>query len=76
MEDFIKTVVQALVDSPDEVELEETIDERGAVYEVRVAPADLGKVIGKGGQTVRSLRTLISAIAAKHGKRVALEIRE
>ena len=52
------------------------IDERGAMYEVRVAPTDLGKVIGKGGQTVRSLRTLISAIAAKHGKRVALEIRE
>ncbi|MCH7877902.1 MAG: KH domain-containing protein [candidate division Zixibacteria bacterium] len=76
MEDFIKTVVHALVDSPDEVELAETIDDRGAMYEVRVAPADLGKVIGKGGQTVRSLRTLISAIAAKHGKQVALEIRE
>ncbi|MFQ5606387.1 MAG: KH domain-containing protein [Candidatus Zixiibacteriota bacterium] len=76
MQEFIMTVVRALVDSPDEVEVEEVLDERGAMYELRVAPTDLGKVIGKGGQTVRSLRTLISAIAAKHGKRVALEIRE
>ena len=76
MKDFIKTVVRALVDSPDEVEIDEQIDERGAIYELRVAPTDLGKVIGKEGKTVRSLRTLISAIAAKHGRRVALEIRE
>lgn len=74
MKDFIVAVVKALVDSPDEVELTEVIGDNAATYQLRVAPGDLGKVIGKGGQTARSLRTLMSAIAAKHGKRVSLDI--
>ncbi|HSG98755.1 MAG TPA: KH domain-containing protein [candidate division Zixibacteria bacterium] len=74
MKEFILAVVKALVDSPDEVQLTESFSDGRAVYELRVAPSDLGKVIGKGGQTARSLRTLMSAIAAKHGKRVGLEI--
>jgi len=74
MNDFVESVVKALVDNPDEVNVSEVIGERGAVYEVRVAQSDLGKVIGKGGQTVKALRSLMTAIAAKHGKRVGLEI--
>lgn len=74
MKDFIIAVVKALVDSPDEVQVTENITDGRAVYELRVAQSDLGKVIGKRGQTAQSLRTLMSAIAARHGKRVALEI--
>ena len=74
MNDFVESVVKALVDNPEEVNVTEVIGERGAVYEVRVAQTDLGKVIGKGGQTVKSMRALMTAIAAKHGKRVGLEI--
>ncbi len=74
MNDFVESVVKALVDNPDEVNVTEVFGERGAVYEIRVAQADLGKVIGKGGQTVKAMRALMTAIAAKHGKRVGLEI--
>lgn len=74
MNDFVESVVKALVDNPEEVSVKEVIGERGAVYEVRVAQSDLGKVIGKGGQTVKAMRALMTAIAAKHGKRVGLEI--
>ena len=76
MKAFIETIIKALVDSPDSVDLSEIVGERTTVYELRVAQTDLGKVIGKGGQTARSIRILISAIAAKHGKRVVLEILE
>ncbi len=74
MNDFVESVVKALVDNPEEVNVKEVFGERGAVYEVRVAQSDLGKVIGKGGQTVKAMRALMTAIAAKHGKRVGLEI--
>lgn len=76
MKTFIETIIKALVDSPESVDLNEIVGERTTVYELRVAQSDLGKVIGKRGQTARSIRTLISAIAAKHGKRVVLEILE
>ncbi|MCH9032430.1 MAG: KH domain-containing protein [candidate division Zixibacteria bacterium] len=76
MKTFIETIIKALVDSPESVNLNEIVGERTTVYELRVAQSDLGKVIGKRGQTARSIRTLISAIAAKHGKRVVLEILE
>lgn len=76
MKEFIETIVRALVDNPDEVELNEVAGERTTVYELRVGAGDLGKVIGKHGQTARSIRIIISAISAKQGKRAVLEILE
>ncbi len=76
MKEFIETIVKALVDNPDEVYLNEIQGERTAVYELRVGAGDLGKVIGKHGQTARSIRIIISAISAKQGKRAVLEILE
>lgn len=76
MKEFIETIVKALVDNPDEVDLNEIQGERTTVYELRVGTGDLGKVIGKHGQTARSIRTIISAISAKQGKRAVLEILE
>ena len=76
MKEFIETIVKALVDNPNEVNLTEIQGARTTVYELRVGPGDLGKVIGKHGQTAKSIRILISAISAKQGKRAVLEILE
>ena len=76
MKQFIETIVQHLVDQPDLVRLTEVQGAKTTVYELRVGPGDLGKVIGKKGQTAKSIRTLIAAISAKKGKRAVLEILE
>lgn len=76
MKEFIETIVKALVDQPDQVKLTEVQGERTTVYELHVGDGDLGKVIGKHGQTAKSIRTLIAAISAKKGKRAVLEILE
>lgn len=76
MKEFIETIVKALVDQPDMVRLTEIQGERTTVYELHVGEGDLGKVIGKHGQTAKSIRTLIAAISAKKGKRAVLEILE
>ncbi|MDF1545663.1 MAG: KH domain-containing protein [bacterium] len=76
MRDFIDYIVRALVDNPDQVDVREVEGSRTTVYELRVAQPDLGKVIGRSGNTARSLRTLLSAISARQGKRAVLEILE
>jgi len=76
VKEFIETIVKHLVDQPDMVRLTEVQGAKTTVYELRVGPGDLGKVIGKKGQTAKSIRTLIAAISAKKGKRAVLEILE
>lgn len=76
MKQFIENIVKALVDHPEEVSVSEVDGERTTVYELRVGPGDLGKVIGKKGKTASAIRTLISAASAKKGKRAMLEILE
>ena len=76
MKDFILFIVKHLVDSPDDVVVNEVDGERTVVYELRVGSGDMGKVIGKRGQTAKSIRTWISAEEAKTGKRAGLEILE
>jgi uncharacterized protein len=76
MREFIETVVSALVDHPDQISVVEVEGTRTTVYELRVGPGDLGKVIGKAGQTAKAMRILLSAIAARQGKRAVLEILE
>jgi uncharacterized protein len=76
VKEFIETIVKHLVDQPDEVRLTEVQGSKTTVYELRVGPGDLGKVIGKKGQTAKSIRTLIAAISAKKGQRAVLEILE
>ena len=74
MKDFIEYIVSHLVDNPDDVDVSEIVGTRTTVYELRVAQGDLGKVIGKQGQTAKSIRTLLAAAAARQGKRAVLEI--
>jgi predicted RNA-binding protein YlqC (UPF0109 family) len=76
MKDLIEYVARALVDNPDQVSVKEVEGEKTTVYELRVGPGDLGKVIGKRGRTARSIRTLLNATATKSGKRAVLEILE
>ena len=76
MKEFIEYIAKRLVDNPDSVQVSEVEGEKTTVYELRVHVDDLGKVIGRKGQTAKAVRTLISAISAKKGKRALLEILE
>ena len=76
MKDLIKYIAQALVDSPDKVEVTEVLGEQTSVIELRVAKEDLGKVIGKQGRTAKAIRTILSAASTKIHKRAVLEIIE
>ena len=76
MKEFVEFIVKHLVDKPDEVKVEEVDGERTVIFELHVGDGDIGKVIGRGGQTARSIRTLLTAASAKKGKRAVLEILE
>jgi uncharacterized protein len=76
MREFIDYIVRALVDNPEQVDVREVEGSRTTVYELRVAQPDLGKVIGRSGNTARSIRTLLAAVSARQGKRAVLEILE
>lgn len=74
--ELIRFLAVNLVDRPDEVRVE-LVEERSAnVYELEVAEADLGKVIGRGGKTARALRTVVQAVAPRSRKRTLVEILE
>jgi predicted RNA-binding protein YlqC (UPF0109 family) len=76
MKELVEMIARSLVDNPDAVKVNEIEGEKTTVYELRVGPGDLGKVIGKSGQTARSIRILVNAASAKLGKRAVLEILE
>ncbi len=76
MKEFIEFIIKHLVDKPNEVRINEIAGDRTIIFELHVGDGDIGKVIGRGGQTARSLRTLLAAAAAKQGKRSVLEILE
>ncbi|MEE8462741.1 MAG: KH domain-containing protein [Acidobacteriota bacterium] len=76
MKELVEMIAKALVDSPDEVVVNEISGEQTTVLELRVAQSDLGKVIGKQGRTARSIRTLLGAAGMKLRKRFVLEILE
>ncbi|MEK6302956.1 MAG: KH domain-containing protein [Acidobacteriota bacterium] len=76
LKEVVETIAKVLVDSPDEVAVNEIDGEATTVLELRVAPQDLGKVIGKQGRTARAMRTLLRAAGMKMKKRFVLEILE
>ena len=77
MQKLLEDIVKSLVDKPDEVQINVNESENTIVYELNVCEGDLGKVIGKKGKNVNSIRTLLSASNAKEGgKRAILEIIE
>jgi predicted RNA-binding protein YlqC (UPF0109 family) len=76
VKNLVTEIAKALVDIPDEVAVREIQGEQVTVLELRVAPSDLGKVIGKQGRTARSIRTLLGAAGMKLNRRFTLEILE
>jgi predicted RNA-binding protein YlqC (UPF0109 family) len=75
MKEFIEFIAKFLVDDPESVVVEETIDQEKKInLTLRVKQEDVGKVIGKKGKTAIAMRTLLTAVAAKEGKRALLEI--
>ncbi len=76
MKELITYIAQALVDNPEQVQVNEIEGEQTSVIELKVAKEDLGKVIGKQGRTARAMRTILSAASTKIRKRSVLEIIE
>lgn len=76
MRELITFITKALVDDPEAVEVTAIDGDREIIFEVSVAPDDLGKIIGREGRTARALRTLLAATSARHQKRAVLEILE
>jgi len=74
--DFLEYVVKAIVGHPESVSVERTVDERGVLLTLNISPEDMGYVIGKHGQTAKSLRTLLKIVGAKNNARVNLKINE
>jgi len=76
MKDLLEFVVKALVDDPSEVSIKENETDKSIIFELRVAKEDIGKVIGKKGRTASAIRTILTAVSTKRGKRAELEILE
>lgn len=73
---FLEFVVKALVDTPDAVKVNRTVDEMGVLLTLDVAPEDMGKVIGRNGNTAKAIRTLLRVVGMKNNARVNLKIHE
>jgi uncharacterized protein len=76
MKELVEAIAKALVDNPDQVQVRAIEGEQVTVFELRVHPSDLGKVIGRQGRTANAIRTILSAAGMKQRKRLALEILE
>jgi hypothetical protein len=74
MKELIEYMAKALVDDADSVHVEEIEGTNSTIYELRVSPDDMGRVIGKQGRVANAMRTLLRAAAARQGRRVTLEI--
>jgi len=75
-QEFVEYVVKSIVDHPDDVNVDRTIDEMGVLLTLSVNPDDMGQVIGRQGATAKSVRTLLRVIGAKNNARVNLKINE
>lgn len=74
MKELVKVIAMALVDHPEQVVVTEEETEKAIVVELRVAPEDMGKVIGKQGRIAKSIRTVVKAASTKDDKKVVVEI--
>ncbi len=74
MKELLLYMAKNLVDEPDAVTVEEITDEEGKVLELRVAPGDMGKVIGRQGRIAKEIRTIVKTVAQRTGEKVSVEI--
>lgn len=73
---FLDVVIKMLVDKPEAVKIERTVDEMGVLLTLKVDPQDMGKVIGRSGNTAKAIRTLLRVVGMKNNARVNLKIEE
>jgi|HubBroStandDraft_5_1064220.scaffolds.fasta_scaffold163991_1 predicted RNA-binding protein YlqC (UPF0109 family) len=76
MKELLRTIVESLVTKPEAIEIGETAGETITIFELRVAEEDRGRVIGKQGNTARSIRTILNAVATRNSRKVTLQIVE
>lgn len=74
MVELVSTIAKSLVDNPEAVEVTESLARQATVIQLKVAPEDMGKVIGKQGRIAKALRTVVKAAATKAGQKVVVEI--
>ncbi|MBN1355192.1 KH domain-containing protein [bacterium] len=74
MKDLIEAIVKAIVDHPDDVRVNEVSGEMTTIIELRVAPSDMGKVIGRQGRTAKAIRTILNAAGMRSNRRMEFEI--
>ncbi|MGI6705419.1 MAG: KH domain-containing protein [Clostridia bacterium] len=74
MGELVKMIARALVDNPEQVQVNEIEGEQSIIIELRVAPDDMGKVIGKQGRIAKAIRTVVKAAATRQSKKVVVEI--
>jgi predicted RNA-binding protein YlqC (UPF0109 family) len=72
--EFIEYVAGMLARNPDEVQVTDSVDEKGIVYRIKLSPDDVGRVIGREGRIIQSMRTLLRAAAVRQGTRFAIEV--
>ena len=75
-QEFLESVVEALVDNPQDVKVDRKVDEMGVLITLDVNPADMGKIIGRQGNTAKAIRTLLRVVGMKNNARVNLKINE
>lgn len=73
---FLEMVVKSLVENPNDIKIQRTVDEMGVLLTLSVNPADMGKVIGRAGNTAKAIRTLLRVVGMKNNARVNLKINE
>lgn len=76
MKELVQLLARSLVNFPDAVEVKETESDTASILELKVAPEDLGRIIGKQGRTAKSIRTILNAAASRANRKVVLEIVE
>ena len=74
MKELLLYMAKNLVDDPDSVSVTESADDEGKVLELRVAPGDMGKVIGRQGRIAKEIRTIVKTVAQRTGEKVTVEI--
>lgn len=74
MKGLLEVIAKSLVDNPDEVVVTEKETEKGLVLKLKVAPSDMGKVIGKQGRIAKAIRSVVKAAASRENKQVSVEI--
>lgn len=76
MKDYLSAVVTPLLEDPQALKITETLDEKGLFLLVNVSRPDMGRVIGKGGENIEAIRTILRTIGGKVGQKVSLKVNE